>query len=162
MAPEISIRGAQQSHKVDVYSLGVTMHDIGGAGEDIHVAIEAGPARENVQRLVPLLIKDPVACPSAHEVFLSIWYHDWEDMKISPCGGEQAPATVRDLKGGSKRDKHTVQPGTTPGPANVIKTRQTAAAILRMANAPQQEQNPTTTSGLFSQLPNKPSRMWFI
>ena len=93
MAPEICIPGAQQTYKVDVYSLGVTMLYVGHAGqicsqpvqkkEDIPSRLQRAIQEERFRILTRLLHSDPHDRPSAQELFLSIWPGDEEAQQMT-------------------------------------------------------------------------------
>lgn len=92
MAPEIWVQGGPQSHKVDVYSMSVTMLAVGGAGgfdaasiethEDLTTAIASGLRDNNFSFLAPMLFRDPASRPSAQKFFLCIWHHGPEAIKL--------------------------------------------------------------------------------
>jgi serine/threonine protein kinase len=105
MAPEVRTPGMQQTHKADVYSLGVTILALARAAgfdetqirtlHDLSVAIEAGLRVPNFALLAPMLSHDPAARPSAQKIFLSIWQLDPEAMRLPPKEVEPpSPATA--------------------------------------------------------------------
>jgi hypothetical protein len=174
MATEIRTRGMQQTHKVDVYSLGVTMLAIAGAGgfdeasihteQNISTAIEAGIRDPGFGSLASLVYRDPTARPSAQKVFLSIWHHDPEALQLPPKEAETPPATARNPVARPNRGKHTLQVGDAGSPAGVIKRRQRSTPIAqRVQNALRNNQRTPTTATvqLFSELLNESPRRRF-
>jgi serine/threonine protein kinase len=178
MAPEVCIPGAHQSHKIDVYSLGVTMLAIGGAGGfdenkissrgEISTAIKAGLRDDTFSSMAPLLHQKPAMRPSAQDIFLSIWHHDPEAIRLSPQESEQAEqaaATVQNQKPIAKKRKQSLRMDGTRGPTSITKPRQQPAAAPKRAQRAvvlerqtPQTNSTTTAAELFSQLLNEPPR----
>lgn len=94
MAPEMRIPGAQQTYKVDIYSLGVSMLVVGDAGniysqpvqreEDIHSRLQHALQDERFPLITPLLYSNPGERPSAQDLFLNLWPGDEEAQRMKP------------------------------------------------------------------------------
>lgn len=94
MAPEMRIPDAQQTYKVDVYSLGVTMLFVGNAGniysqppkrdEDIQPRLQHALQDARWHFMAPLLCSDPHERPSAQDLFLKYWPGDEEAQHMTP------------------------------------------------------------------------------
>lgn len=113
MAPEMRIQGAQQTYKVDVYSLGVTMLHVGDAGqicsqpvqknEDIPPRLQHALQDQRVCEMVALLKPDPRERPSAQALFLKTWPDDEEAKQMNakplPIPKNIEPLVARDQQG---------------------------------------------------------------
>ena len=94
MAPEMHNLEAQQSHKVDVYSLGVTMlaiYDAGGIVSDpvtssgqIQRRLQEALEEKRVRHIGPHLLHNPNQRPSAQQIFLQHWPGDEEAQRLNP------------------------------------------------------------------------------
>jgi serine/threonine protein kinase len=98
MAPEMTTKGAKQSHKVDVYSLGATILILGDAGgiastrwpsnvrevREIRAALEFALQDSRFQSVASLLCQDPMKRPSAQDYYLSTWPQESEARKMTP------------------------------------------------------------------------------
>ena len=94
MAPEMRNSGVQQTHKVDVYSLGVTILVIADAGkiysepvkndEDLQSRLQHALQDVRCGFVAPLLCSDPLERPSAQDLFLEHWPDDEEAQRMTP------------------------------------------------------------------------------
>lgn len=138
MAPEMFIPGAQQTYKVDVYSLGVTILVVGDAGkiyshpvrkeEDIQPRLQHALQYERFRHMTPLICSDPRERPSAQDLFLNFWPGDEEaeQMTAKPLPipkniAPKGPFVARDQQGKHVTGRPPVIEGritkpTQPGP----------------------------------------------
>jgi serine/threonine protein kinase len=155
-APEIRVPGAPQTHKVDVYSLGVTMLAISGAGgfdtvtyrdlAEVEQAKKIALEQEHFRFLEKFLREDPTARPSAQGFYLKrVWADDPEALKLTPQENEAAAAIPKaplprliaaaEKLPGVRPTKPSPAP-PMPARAGVFKPGRSPAPFVRRAETP--------------------------
>jgi serine/threonine protein kinase len=95
MAPEMISQGAEQSHKVDVYSLGVTILVLGNASgiasnrcpnnvQEVRAALESALQDGRFESVARMLRQDPMERPSAQDFYLSSWPNESWAREMTP------------------------------------------------------------------------------
>ena len=78
----MTIKGVKQSHKIDVCSLGATIHVLGDASGiastrcpsdvgEVRTALESALQDRRLKHVVSMLCQDPMERPSAQDFYLS-------------------------------------------------------------------------------------------
>jgi serine/threonine protein kinase len=84
IAPEMTTKGVKESHKIDVYSLGATIHVLGDASRiastnypsdvrEVRTALESALQDQRRKHMASMLCQDPMEQPSAQDFYLSRW-----------------------------------------------------------------------------------------
>ena len=100
MAPEMKIQGAEQCHKIDVYSLGVTILVLGNASgiasnrypsnfQEVQATLESALQDRGFEFVARMLCQDPMKRPSAQELYLARWSNESGAREMTPMLTDQ-------------------------------------------------------------------------